>query len=64
MTNTCMSGNNCKSCGMDMDMEPYCVRPEVIKLCEDDTKRKFSYGLNVNGAYSYCKGVFYENREP
>lgn len=22
---------DCKYCGMDMDMEPYCVHPEVLK---------------------------------
>lgn len=39
---------NCDYCGMDMEMEPYCVHPLIVK--------KFSYGLNINKALKdFCR---------
>lgn len=34
------SCTSCKHCGMDMDMEPYCVHPKVIAIGP--------YGINTN----------------
>lgn len=39
--------STCKYCGMDMEMNPFCVHREVTK--------KYPYGLNINNAIKdYC----------
>jgi hypothetical protein len=48
----------CAHCGMDMDMEPFCTQPAVIKMLEFDKGRSFSYGANINHAWPLCKDAF------
>lgn len=47
----------CDHCGMYMDMDPYCVAPEVTK--------KHPYGLVVRQARpDVCKGDMWTERKP
>ena len=56
-------GNGCVSCGMDMDLEPYCVHPVVFERRKADTGRDCPFGLDINPARQVCKGEFYQERE-
>ena len=53
----------CQHCGMDMDMEPYCVRVEVLALRTKETGREYAWGLDVNPARRLCKGDYWEPRK-
>ena len=53
--------SGCKYCGMDMDMDPYCSHPNVLK--------KHPYGLVIRTAItSFCldgeKLSLWEKRDP
>jgi hypothetical protein len=54
----------CKSCGMDMDLEPYCANETVTKKVADVEKRGFPFGINLSSQLrvrsNYCKGEFFE----
>lgn len=54
----------CDHCGMDMDMEPYCVQPDVIALRTKETGRDYPWGLDINRARPLCKGMFLVDRTP
>lgn len=53
----------CKSCGMDMDMDPFCVQKEVLAKRTEITGRQYPWGLDVNQAKPLCKGDFFESRK-
>ncbi|MGF6643154.1 hypothetical protein [Paraburkholderia sp. GAS82] len=55
-------GNGCEHCGMDIDLEPYCVQEEVLKRRTAITGRTYPFGLDVNPARQLCKGEFYIER--
>ncbi|MDP9651679.1 hypothetical protein [Paraburkholderia caledonica] len=57
----CHSGG-CTHCGMDMDMEPYCVNEAVLALRTAETGRTYPFGLDTNPARALCKGKFFEAR--
>lgn len=57
-----LRGKGCVSCGMDMDLEPYCVHESVIALRKEITGRDYPYGLDTNPARAVCKGEFYVER--
>lgn len=61
MEKSCM---NCNYCGMDMDMEPFCVNKEVLAKRTAETGRNYPWGLDVNPAREQCKGDFFEPRKP
>ena len=47
---------HCHYCGMDMDMDPYCVHPTVVK---DNP-----YGLNISKALKlYCDHKLWQERD-
>lgn len=50
----------CNDCGMDMDLEPFCVNEKVIELriAEPGAHKSYPYGLDVNIALRLCKGNF------
>ena len=52
----------CNNCGMDMDMDPFCVKPEVLAKRTEVTGREYPWGLDVNPAREQCKGEFFEVR--
>lgn len=54
--------SQCKSCGMDMDMdmEPFCVKPEVLAAVTLETGCDYPYGLYINSARQTCKGEHFE----
>lgn len=49
----------CASCGMDMDMEPFCVQEQVLAKRTQITGRDYPYGLDVNPAWEQCHGEFF-----
>ena len=55
---------DCNNCGMDMDMQPYCVKDEVLAKRTEITGREYPWGLDVNPARTLCKGDFFEVRKP
>jgi hypothetical protein len=53
--------SGCNFCGMDMDMDPYCVHPQVLKV--------HPWGVGLTTALnSFCrqgdKLTLWEKREP
>jgi hypothetical protein len=50
------SCNKCAKCGMDMDMEPFCVSEPVLAARTVETGRDYPWGLDVNPARLICKG--------
>lgn len=58
-----LRGNGCVSCGMDMDLEPYCVKQEVLDRRTAITGRSYPFGLDTNPARQACQGEFYEERK-
>jgi len=48
--------STCRHCAMDMDMDPFCVHPEV--------KKYHPWGLNLNKAISTFCGEDLKLREP
>jgi hypothetical protein len=48
--------SSCAHCGMDMDLDPFCVHPAVV--------RKHIYGLNLNQAIEHFCGSDLSLREP
>lgn len=53
----------CNSCGMDMDMSPYCVQASVLADAEKKYGKDFPYGLNINDARIICEGDLWTPRE-
>jgi len=53
----------CNSCGMDMDMEPFCVNKSVLSIAEMQDGRRYDWGLNINPARLICKGDYFTIRE-
>lgn len=53
----------CQSCGMDMDMEPYCVKTAVLDSRKKVTGRDYPYGLDIGPAWELCQGREWEQRE-
>lgn len=60
--NRCHGDDGCKHCGMDMDLEPFCVNDLVLALRTAETGREYPWGLDVNPARSLCKGKFFDAR--
>ena len=58
----CHGGNGCTHCGMDMDLEPYCVNESVLALRTAETGRDYPFGLDTNPARAMCKGKYFEAR--
>lgn len=54
----------CKNCGMDMDMDPFCVKAEVLAKRTEITGKTYPWGLDSNHASALCKGEFFEPRKP
>lgn len=52
----------CNSCGMDMDMEPFCVNTPVLEQAAKDYGHTFPYGLLINEARIICKGGAWTQR--
>lgn len=52
----------CNNCGMDMDMEPFCVNNIVLDEAKKSLGRDFPWGLNINPARVICKGDMFEPR--
>jgi hypothetical protein len=49
--------SGCDHCGMDMDMEPYCVHPNVVK--------EHPHGLNISPALArFCHHELWTPRKP
>jgi hypothetical protein len=46
----------CDNCGMDMDMEPFCVDSKTLATAKETLGREFPWGLNINPARIICKG--------
>lgn len=59
----CHGGGGCAHCGMDMDMEPYCVQPQVLQRRTDVTSRTYPFGLDTTPARLLCKGEFFQQRK-
>lgn len=53
---------NCRSCGMDMDLDPYCVKQEVLALRTAETGREYPWGLDVGRAWRLCSAKWFERR--
>ena len=53
----------CNSCGMDMDMEPFCVNDDVLILRTAETGRDYPWGLDIGVARPLCKGDHWTRRE-
>ena len=53
----------CAHCGMDMDMEPYCVETSILAERTKITKRNYPYGLDITPAWKICKGKQWETRK-
>lgn len=48
---------SCDHCGMDMDMDPFCVHPSVTK--------EHPHGLYIRSARpKYCDGRLWTERKP
>lgn len=47
---------HCIHCGMDMDMEPYCAEPRILK--------GNPFGLLINHALKKCKRRWFKRDEP
>lgn len=62
--NTChgLVGKGCIHCGMDMDLEPYCVHVTVLAQRSSITGKLYLLGLDISQARPLCKGEFYEER--
>jgi hypothetical protein len=58
-----LRGNGCEHCGLDMDMEPYCVHPIVLERRKAITGKTYPMGLDTNPARQVCKGEFYQERK-
>ncbi len=56
----------CDSCGMDMDMDPYCVHEKVIalRIAEPGARRSYPCGLDISRARPLCAGNFFSERKP
>lgn len=54
---------SCESCGMDMDMSPFCVNIYVVGAAEAVFARTFQYGLNINDAMGLCQGKYHQKKE-
>ena len=52
--------NKCDSCGMDMDMEPYCVNKAVIamRVAQPGAFKTYPCGLDVSRALPLCQGKY------
>ena len=46
---------SCDFCGMDMDMDPYCVHKKILK--------NKPYGLYIRHALQECKGEWWKKRK-
>lgn len=46
----------CGSCGMDMDMDPFCMNEQVLALSKEQDGRDRPFGLGVNHARKLCNG--------
>lgn len=55
---------NCNYCGMDMDLDPFCVNQQVLQQRSEHTGRSYDYGLDINVAYGLCKGIHFVVRSP
>lgn len=49
---------NCEFCGMDMEMDPYCVNKEVLKKRTEITGKTYPFGLDISRAIDLCQGDF------
>ena len=58
------SCGGCESCGMDMDMEPFCVNKDVLSAAQESTGHTFPYGLAINHALRLCELKHWEERKP
>lgn len=54
----------CNKCGMDMDMEPYCVDSDTLVEAKEKFGKPFPYGLNINDARPICNGEAFTPRIP
>lgn len=45
-----------------MDMDPFCVKKEVLAKRTEITGREYPWGLDVNSAREVCKGESFEER--
>ncbi|MNJ73450.1 hypothetical protein D3C77_702440 [compost metagenome] len=54
----------CDKCGMDMDLQPFCVDSSVLSEKSKQTGRNYPYGLDVNPARIICQGDQFTPRQP
>lgn len=54
----------CDSCGMDMDLEPFCVNKPTLDFAAKQFGKTFPYGLYINQARLICKGDEWTERKP
>jgi hypothetical protein len=59
----CFGKESCASCGMDMDMEPYCVNKEVLALRTAESGKSYPIGLDINVAQPLCKYDYWTPRK-
>lgn len=52
----------CDNCGMDMDMEPFCVSSQTLAEAQMRLDRSFPYGLNISTARLICVGEHWVQR--
>lgn len=52
----------CDYCGMDMDLDPYCVETKTLALVTEETGQKYPVGLYLRHARPKCKGDNWEPR--
>jgi hypothetical protein len=51
----------CDSCGMDMDMAPFCVNEKVLSQSAQNG-RSAPFGLTINAARLICTGDLFTPR--
>lgn len=54
----------CNSCGMDMDLEPFCVNEDVLALRTAESGKNYPWGLDIGVARPICKGSHWTERKP
>ena len=50
----------CAHCGMDMDMDPFCVQKDTLALRTAITGRDYPWGLDLTPAWFLCQGAFFQ----
>lgn len=53
---------SCGHCGMDMDMDPFCVAGPVLATAKERFGRSFNWGLGINSARPLCQLVHFVPR--